>query len=478
MQIFKIIRSLLIITLLLFLVPINYTQAQSYRVETIKVPKDIRLEVGGMGFWEDGTLVICTRRGEIWKYKNGQFHSFTFGLQEPLGLLPGKVGEVWVIQRGEVSHILDTDADGEADRFDTINQDWGYTGNYHQYAFGLERDKEGNFYGTLGLGFYRGGDRFKGTWLGTDDDVKYRGWVIKVTPKGELIPFAPGLRAPNGITISPDGEIFTTDNQGSYIACGWLMHVKEGDFLGHPSGLIDDPRHKEPWKLSHEQLLSLRKRPAVFLPHGIMGNSTSKPIWDTTEGRFGPFAGQTLIGDVQNGKLTRVALETIDGEYQGASIPFIYNQLGGGVNRLLFDKEGTLWVGFTGRGWAAGEGLKKITFTGKVPHEILRMSLTKTGFRLTFTKPVDKTEAEKIGTYSLSHFELDWHAGYGTSPSNKQTVIPTKAIVSADGLEVMLELPELLKEKVYELHINGLNATDGSKLEHPMAYYTLNRLKN
>jgi hypothetical protein len=42
----------------------------------------------------------------------------------------------------------------------------------------------------------------------------------------------------------------------------------------------------------------------------------------------------------------------------------------------------------------------------------------------------------------------------------------------------MLELPELLKEKIYELHINGLNATDGSKLEHPMAYYTLNRLKN
>jgi hypothetical protein len=42
----------------------------------------------------------------------------------------------------------------------------------------------------------------------------------------------------------------------------------------------------------------------------------------------------------------------------------------------------------------------------------------------------------------------------------------------------MLELPELLKEKIYELHINGLNATDGGKLEHPMAYYTLNRLKN
>ena len=451
--------------------------AQSYRVETIKVPRDIRLEVGGMGFWKDGTLVMCTRRGEVWKYKNGRFRSFTFGLHEPLGLLAGKKGEIWVIQRGELTHITDTDGDGEADRFDTINQDWGYTGNYHQYAFGLERDKEGNFYGTLGLGFYRGGDRFKGTWLGTRDEIKYRGWVIKITPRGKLIPFAPGLRAPNGITISPKGEIFTTDNQGSYIACGWLMHVRKGEFLGHPSGLIDDSRYKEPWKFPRKKLLGMRKRPAVFLPHGIMGNSTSKPVWDTTGGSFGPFKGQVFIGDVQNGKLSRVYLEKVGGEYQGAAFPFIYNRLGGGVNRLIFDKKGTLWVGFTGRGWAAGEGLKKITYTGRKPHEIQSMSLTKTGFQLTFTKPLKKESAAKIGNYSLRHFELDWHAGYGTRPSRAKPVTPKSVSVSKDGRVVTLNLPELLTQKIYELHVNDLLATDGSKIENPTAFYTLNRLR-
>ena len=45
----------------------------SYDVERIEVPKSIRLEVGGMGFWDDGTLVMCTRRGEVWLYKDGQF---------------------------------------------------------------------------------------------------------------------------------------------------------------------------------------------------------------------------------------------------------------------------------------------------------------------------------------------------------------------------------------------------------------------
>jgi hypothetical protein len=183
------------------------------------------------------------------------------------------------------------------------------------------------------------------------------------------------------------------------------------------------------------------------------------------------------VGDVQNGKLSRVALEKVDGEYQGACFPFIFDKLGGGVNRLIFDDKGVLWVGFTGRGWAAGEGLKNITYTGKVPHEILKMSLTKTGFDLTFTKPVEKADAEKVGNYSLRNYELAWHAGYGTGPSNNVTVIPDSATLSKDKLTVSLTLPTLTAQRIYQLNISGLKATDGSALEHPSAFYTLNRLR-
>lgn len=451
--------------------------AQSYVVKSIDVPEDIRLEVGGMGFWPDGTLVMCTRRGEVWAYKDGRFDRYAFGLHEPLGLLAGKQGELWLMQRGELTHVTDEDGDGKGDNFETINQNWGYTGNYHQYAFGLIRDKEGNFYGTTGLGFYKGGDRFKGTWLGTLDDIKHRGWVLKFTPDGEMIPFAPGLRAPNGIGLSPEGEIFTTDNQGSYIACGWLMHVRQGDFLGHPSGLIDDSRFNEPWKMTREELLKIRKRPAAFLPHGIMGNSTSQPIWDTTEGKFGPFAGQVLVGDVQNGRLSRIALEKVDGEYQGAAIPFIYDKFGGGVNRLVFDKDGVLWVGFTGRGWAAGEGLKKVTFTGDAPAEIHSINLLADGFRITFTKPVDASTAGNPDSYSLRHFGLAWQAAYGTSPDNSTNVKPDSVTLADDGMSVNLKLAELLPEKIYEFRIDGIRTATGAKIEHPLAFYTLNRLR-
>ena len=56
----KSLRSALLPALLCCLA--GTTFAQSYVVETIKVPEDIRLEVGGMGFWPDGTLVMCTPR--------------------------------------------------------------------------------------------------------------------------------------------------------------------------------------------------------------------------------------------------------------------------------------------------------------------------------------------------------------------------------------------------------------------------------
>ena len=208
-----------------------------------------------------------------------------------------------------------------------------------------------------------------------------------------------------------------------------------------------------------------------------MGNSTSQPIWDTTDGRFGPFSGQVLVGDVQNGRLSRIALEMVDGEYQGAAIPFMYDKFGGGVNRLVFDKDGTLWVGFTGRGWAAGEGLKNVTFTGVDPAEIHSINLLSDGFRLNFTKPLNPETAANPDSYSIRHFELAWQAAYGTSPSNSTNVKPESATLSDDGKTVTLKLPDLQTEKIYEFRIDSVRTAAGAKIEHPLAFYTLNRLK-
>ena len=114
--------------------------------------------------------------------------------------------------------------------------------------------------------------------------------------------------------------------------------------------------------------------------------------------------------------------------------------------------------------------------TNRAPHPS-RAARICTILRASSGIPVSKTDASSVANYSLRHFELGWHAGYGTRPSNSQMVTPKSATVSADGLQVTLDLPELLTKKIYELNISGLAAADGSKLEHPRAFYTLNRLK-
>ena len=150
-------------------------------------------------------------------------------------------------QLGHIERVIDVlgaqreqdgpvDGDGEADKFETFNNSWGYNGNYHQFAFGLIKDKEGNFCGTLCLAHKP--DNSGGIFMGTQKETPYRGCSFKITPKGEFIPWSYGLRAPNGIAINDAGDLFATDNQGEFVPVGSLHHLTEGAFHGHPSSLI------------------------------------------------------------------------------------------------------------------------------------------------------------------------------------------------------------------------------------------------
>ncbi|MEZ6044519.1 MAG: hypothetical protein R3C11_02840 [Planctomycetaceae bacterium] len=49
----------------------------------------------------------------------------------------------------ELSRLKDQDGDGVADLFETVNDGWGITGDYYEYAFGSKFDKEGNIWITL-----------------------------------------------------------------------------------------------------------------------------------------------------------------------------------------------------------------------------------------------------------------------------------------------------------------------------------------
>jgi hypothetical protein len=122
-----------------------------YTVDHLVPPDGERLEVGGLDFLPDGRLVCSTRRGQVWIAENplaqdprdARFTLFAEGLFEGLGLEVVD-GEIYVLQRTELSKLLDTASDGRCDTIETVSNDWGSSGNYHEFAFGLPRGKDGN----------------------------------------------------------------------------------------------------------------------------------------------------------------------------------------------------------------------------------------------------------------------------------------------------------------------------------------------
>src|SRR5262249_23430383 len=453
------------------------------------------MEVGGLQMRPDGKLLACTRRGEVWLISNPnaedpadiKFKLFASGLHEALGLLVDKTG-IYVTQRPELTRLVPAKDDPDTiAEFQTICDKWGCSGDYHEFAFGSPRDKEGNFYIALHVGV-GGGIGSKSAW---------RGWCVKVTPKGELIPWACGLRSPNGINFSPDGDLFYTDNQGEWTATCKMHQIKQGEWYGHPVGLRWVPESpyaaKIPIKFPSGMLYDGQKGkdgvdgmpphvpPCIGFPYGRMGQSTSEPTWDTMGGKFGPFAGQCLVGDQTTANIMRVDLQKMQsGRFQGACIPF-RDGFECGVNRLVFGPDASLYVGMTNRGWGSRGGkpygLQRLVYTGVLPFEIYTMRLTKDGFDLTFTKPLDAATAEKLTAYNLISFTHNYWSTYGSPEVDKRAEKIDAVTVSEDKKKVSLAIKGFRPGRVYELRLAGVKSAEGDPVLHPEAYYTLNDLQ-
>ena len=211
------------------------SEADAYTLEYLKTPDGCVLEVGGMDFLSDGRLVVSTRRGQVWivedplgaDFENAKVTLFHEGLWEGLGLNV-KDDEIHVIQRGEISKLLDTDGDGRCDVIETVASDWGVSGHYHEFAFGLPRDSEGNWWMGLNVSF---GDP---EWWHGRSTAPYRGWVLRVSPDGTVTPWASGVRSPNGVAVDSQDRVFVTDNQGDWVASSPIYHIQKGRLLRPP----------------------------------------------------------------------------------------------------------------------------------------------------------------------------------------------------------------------------------------------------
>ena len=216
---------------------------------------------------------------------------------------------------------------------------------------------------------------------------------------------------------------------------------------------------------------------AVIFPYIRMGRSITGYVVNRTKGKFGPFENQIFLGDYTQSIVMRATTEKVNGVWQGACYPF-REGLSTGILNVEFTPQGNLLCGGTNRGWPVRGikpfALERLQWTGRMPFEIERVTITPQGFSVRFTKPVDSVTGKDPKSYKVTTFTHIYHAGYG-GPEVDQTTPEVKSVkLSADGLMATIELSELKLGHVHEFDLGVLRSRDKDDLLHRNAYYTVN----
>lgn len=452
-------------------------------------PSAIAEGIGGMDFLPDGRLAICTwngnhdpvmtpvRKGNLYILSGVElddpakvtYKKFAANLEEPLGLKA--VGDtLYVSERQGLLQLVDMNKDGVADS-SSANPKAGYkavasytSGNSrHEYFFGLLY-KGGFFYGAHSLSLDNGGT------AAIPQPHANRGTFVKVNrATGATEHIAGGARQPFGVAWGPEGEMFATDVQGTWLPASKLNHVKAGANYGHPQR---DQSPANPWDSKPFQ------PPAVYLPQSEIANAPGQPVLVPS----GTFAGQMLYGDVHYGGIQRVYLEKVGTEWQGAVFRFSAG-FEGGVGRLVYGPDGALYVGQVGHNsgnWiepAKKEyGLAKLKANGKSAFEMLRVISRAKGMEIEMTEPVSDDFAT-ASKYQISSYYFTPTAAYGGNKQGVKPLTPKSVTVDpASGRKVFLEIDGLEAKRAIYIRLVGLKSKAGAALWSTEAWYTLNAI--
>jgi hypothetical protein len=444
-------------------------------------PAGFEPKVTGLDFTDDDRLVVITSGsvssgGWVPNAKPGE----VFILDNVLGatsadkVVPTKVAtdllnpmgvdvigdEIFVSERDQLTKLTDPDGDGFYD-IHTKVAGWPDGGNFHEFAFGLVHDDE-NFYVNLSVAINNGGASTN------PQPAQNRGTAIKINRATGAVDFiAGGLRTPNGVALSGEGDLFATDNQGGWLPASKLLHVKQDRFFNHYTNPVG-PFDQNPVT-----------PPVLWIPQNEIGNSPSAPVFIEE----GPFAGQMLIGDVTYGGLQRAFLEKVDGEYQGA----IFRHTAGleaGVNRTIVGPDGAIYLGGIGEGGNWGEsdklhyGLQKLTPVGDNAFDMKSVKVTEGGFAIEYTQPVSAETVANIATaYRAQQWRYVATPDYGGPKVDEETLVVTGAQVSEDRKTVTLDIDGLKPGFVVHLRSPRPFASEsGAELWNTEAWYTLNSI--
>ena len=429
----------------------------------------------------DGTLVVSSLEGRVWLGRDtdgdgleDQLRPFSDDLAAPYGV--AAAGEaIDVINKYGLLRLTDADGDGRAERMECIASGWGHTRDYHDWAVGLPRDAAGNYYAAIPC---QQDNR-------SEAAARLRGRAVKLVPREPgpdnprryaIEEFCAGLRFPQGLALSPAGELFATDNQGNYNPFNELNHLVPGARYGFINQLESKPGFSPRFQ-----------SPAVEIPHpwtrsvnGLCFLATpgeTNAARDTE--RFGAFAGHAIGCEYDTRRLVRMSLEQVAGEYQGAVYPFSREPIGDeatfeGPLVCQVSPHGDLYVGnIRDSGWGAGSNtgsLVQLRRQSDAPG-IAEVRVAEGGFVIEFTTPIDAGVAANPASYSVVSYRRISTPAYGGEDVDRRAEKIRSVHVAPNARSATLSFGELRESFVYEFHLRNLS--NGDAFFPAEAYYTL-----
>jgi len=404
-----------------------------YAVDTIELPArnpwNALFFFGDHDFFPDGTAMICTMQGDVWRVEgidgsleHIRWRRFASGLHQALGLLIVD-GRVHVLGRDQITRLHDLNGDGEADYHECVSNAYKTSPGGHDFVAGLQRDAAGNF-------------------LIVSSDQG----LVRISPDGKKAEvLATGFRNPDGLGLSPDGVITVPCSEGEWTPASMVCEIKPGGHYGYRG-----PKDGKTPDL-----------PLVYLPRGL-DNSSGAQVTVTSD-RWGPLQGQMLHLSFGAGTFFLLLREQVDGQPQGAVVPMAGDFLSG-VHRGRFNpKDGQLYVsGMAGWGsYTPADGcFQRVRYTGDPVQLPIAVHAHQNGVLVSFTQPVDAA----LAAVPKNHFAQVWNYRYGAAygsqelsphhpgmPGHDPLAIRSVTVL-ADGRSLFLELPDL--QPVNQLHLH------------------------
>jgi hypothetical protein len=416
---------------------------QAYTVDTINTPDknpwSSNLRFGGFDFFSDGRAALSTWNGDVWivggidsGLAKTTWRRFAAGLHQPLGL---KIvdNHIYALCRNGLWRLHDLNKDGEADYYELFNGDIHATPAFHEFAFDLHTDSEGNFYHTKAGPVKKGG-------RGWETIAEHHGSIIKISKDGKTLSrYATGVRAPNGMGIGPNDVMTSGDNEGTWMPTCRLNYIKAGSFLG-----VMDLHHRENPPATYDP-------PICFMPHKV-DNPSGAQVW-ASDKRWGPLAGNLLHLSYGQCAIFVVAWG-MEGEIpQGgiSKLPLSFNS--GMMRGRVNPKDGQVYVCGL-KGWqttaARDGGFQRIRATGKPLCVPVTMRVFKDAIELGFSEKLDPTTAIDPENWTAEQWDYIYSANYGspevipgtTDPGHIPLVLSSIAL-QPDGKTLRFSIDEL-----------------------------------